>query len=71
MRSHVPSACARLLRDGAIDLGLIPSIEYLQSAEYRFVPGVGIGSRGPVASVALYARVPVGAKVVVRQRPTL
>jgi chorismate dehydratase len=59
VRYDVPSACAALLHEGAIDLGLIPSIEYLQSPDYRFVPGVGIGSRGPVASVALYTRVPV------------
>ena len=45
-----------LLHAGEVDLGLIPSIEYLQSPDYRFVPGVGIGSRGPVASVALYTR---------------
>lgn len=59
VRYDVPSACAALLHEGAIDLGLIPSIEYLQSPDYRFVPGVGIGSRGPIASVALYTRVPV------------
>ena len=53
------SVCAALLHSGEIDLGLIPSIEYLQSPDYRFVPGVGIGSRGPIASVALYTRVPV------------
>ena len=34
-------------------------IEYLRSDQYRFVPGVGIGSRGPVASVALFTRRPV------------
>ena len=28
-------------------------------ADYRLVPGVGIGSRGPVASVALFSRVPL------------
>jgi chorismate dehydratase len=43
-----------------VDLGLVPSIEYLRSDEYRFVPGVGIGSRGPVASVALFTRRPIG-----------
>jgi chorismate dehydratase len=59
VRYDVPSACAKLLHAGEIDLGLIPSIEYLQSPDYRFVPGVGIGSRGPIASVALYTRVPV------------
>ena len=59
MRYDVPSVCAALLHAGDVDLGLIPSIEYLQSEDYRFVPGVGIGSRGPVASVALYTRRPL------------
>ena len=60
VRYDVPSICADLLRSNQIDLGLIPSIEYLQAPDYRFVPGIGIGSRGPVASVALFSRVPVG-----------
>jgi chorismate dehydratase len=59
VRYDVPSVCASLLHEGSVDLGLIPSIEYLHSKEYRFVPGVGIGSRGPVASVALYTRKPI------------
>ncbi len=56
VRYDLPSVCARLLGSGDVDLGLIPSIEYLRGDDYRFVPGVGIGSRGPVASVALYTR---------------
>jgi chorismate dehydratase len=61
LRFDVPSKCADLLHEGAIDLGLIPSIEYLRGpAEaphtYRIVPDVAIASRGPVESVALYAR---------------
>jgi chorismate dehydratase len=60
VRYDVPSVCADLLRSNQIDLGLIPSIEYLQASDYRFVPGIGIGSRGPVASVALFSRVPIG-----------
>ena len=59
VRYDLPSICAALLHSGETDLGLIPSIEYLQSPDYRFVPGVGIGSRGQIASVALYSRVPV------------
>jgi chorismate dehydratase len=59
VRYDVPSFCATLLHEGNVDLGLIPSIEYLQSDSYRFVPGVGIGSRGPIASVALYTRKPL------------
>ena len=58
VRYDIPSVCAGLLARGEIDLGLVSSIEYLRSPEYRFVPGVGIGSFGPVASVAMYSRVP-------------
>jgi chorismate dehydratase len=58
VRYDLPSVCAALLHGGEVDLGLIPSIEYL-SGDYRFVPGVGIGSFGQIASVALYTKVPV------------
>lgn len=57
LRFDVPSVCARLLTDGAIDLGMIPSIAYRPPE--RIVPGVCIGSEGPVASVALFTRTPV------------
>ena len=58
LRYDVPSECARLLHDGSIDVGLIPSIEYLRGPEpYALVPGPAVTSRGPVASVALYTRV--------------
>jgi chorismate dehydratase len=59
VRYDLPSVCASLLHGGDVDLGLIPSIEYLQAPDYRVVPGVGIGSRGPIASVALYSNRPV------------
>ena len=56
IRYDVPSVCAALLNAGDVDLGLVPSIDYLQAPDYRIVPGVAIGSRGPVASVALFTR---------------
>jgi chorismate dehydratase len=70
LRFDVPSRCADLLHEGAIDLGLIPSIEYWRApagggaagpptrGQYFVVPGLSIASRGPVASVCLYARRP-------------
>ena len=58
VRFDVPSQCAALLHESRIDLGLIPAIEYLRG-EYRIVPGCAIGSDGPVASVAIFSRVPV------------
>lgn len=55
VRYDVPSECARLLHAQEIDVGLIPSIEYLRGPRpYSIVPGPAIVSRGPVASVALY-----------------
>jgi chorismate dehydratase len=58
LRFDVPAQCAALLHEGRVDLGLIPAIEYLRG-DYRIVPGVAIGSHGPIASVAIFSRVPV------------
>ena len=55
LRYDIPAECARLLHAGAIDIGLIPSIEYLRGdVPYALVPGAAVTSRGPVASVAIY-----------------
>lgn len=62
LRFDVPSRCAALLHDGEIDVGLIPSIEYVRGHEktgYSIVPGMAIASRGPVASVAIYTSKPI------------
>lgn len=59
VRFDLPSRCAALLHEGAIDLGLIPSIEYLARDTYVAVPGVSVASEGPVASVALFSRTPL------------
>jgi chorismate dehydratase len=60
LRFDVPSKCATLLHAGEIDLGMIPSIEYLRGpVAYSIVPGLGIVSDGDVASVALFTRVPL------------
>jgi chorismate dehydratase len=59
LRFDVPSECARLLERGDIDLGMVPSITYLDRPGDRIVPGVCIGSDGPVASVALFTRRPI------------
>jgi predicted solute-binding protein len=57
IRYDVPSECARLLHAHETDLGLIPSIEYLRGPRpYGIVPGLGVISRGRVASVAIYTR---------------
>jgi predicted solute-binding protein len=60
VRYDVPSVCAALLAHGEIDLGMVPSISYLDRPADRIVPGVCIGSDGPVASVALFTTKPLG-----------
>ena len=54
VRFDVPSVCAALLDAGEIDLGMVPSITYADRPDDRIVPGICIGSDGPVASVALF-----------------
>jgi chorismate dehydratase len=59
LRFDPPSLCATLLHEAEIDLGMIPTIAYQHREGYRVVPGAAIGSEGPVASVALFTRIPV------------
>ena len=58
VRFDVPSQCAALLHAGEVDLGLIPAVEYL-NGDYAIVPDVSIASDGPVATVAVFARLPI------------
>ncbi len=64
LQFDIPARCATLLHEDATDLGLIPSIEFLRgpggAGGYRIVPGVAIASRGPVASVAVFTKRPIG-----------
>lgn len=55
-----PSRLADQLAEGALDVALVPSVEYLRGAPrgYRIVPGLAIAARGPVRSVKLFSRVP-------------
>ncbi len=59
VRYDIPADCARLLHEDAVDIGLIPSIEYLRGGPYRIVPDLAIASRGPVASVAIFTTKPM------------
>jgi len=57
-----PSRLAEKLAAGALDVGLIPSVEYLRGAAsgYEILPGFAIAARGAVRSVKLFSRVPLG-----------
>jgi len=55
----LPSACARALRAGTADIGIIPSAAYAEVPGLMVLPGVAIASRRPVRSILLVSRVPV------------
>jgi len=59
VRFDVPARCAALLHAKDVDLGIVPSIEFLRGGPYRAVPGVAIASEGPIASVAMFTRKPM------------
>ncbi|MBX9584894.1 MAG: menaquinone biosynthesis protein [Gemmataceae bacterium] len=54
----LPSRLADRLVAGEFEVGLIPVVEYFRGDRYSYIPGVAIGSRGPVLSVTLFSRVP-------------
>lgn len=53
----IPSLLNRLLREGEIDVAPCSSIEYAHHADrYLILPGLVIGSRGPVRSIQFLSR---------------
>lgn len=52
----VPSGLAAKLRNGEIDVGLVPIVEYLRGVGDQIVPGICIASDGPVRTVKLFSR---------------
>ena len=55
-----PSRLADELAGGRLDVALIPSVEFLRGRNYRLVSDACVATRGPVMSVKLYSRVPLG-----------
>jgi chorismate dehydratase len=55
---EVPSLLADRLREGSLDVALIPVVEYFRAGTYSIVPDISIASRGPVLSVTLFSRKP-------------
>src|SRR5262245_45039514 len=54
----LPSRLAHKLAEGALDVALIPVIEYFRGDGYSIVPNIAIATRGPALSVTLFSRVP-------------
>jgi chorismate dehydratase len=55
-----PSRLAENLAGGSLDVALIPSIEVLRHPEYEIISDACVATHGPVMSVKLYSRVPLG-----------
>lgn len=55
---HHPAHIAADLAHGRLDVGLVPVASVLADGPWKVVPGVAIGSRGPVHSVLLVGRTP-------------
>jgi chorismate dehydratase len=57
---ETPSRLARRLAEGGLDAALVPSVEVFRDPRLVVVPAGCISSRGPVASVSLFCRRPLG-----------
>ncbi|MEN8151038.1 MAG: menaquinone biosynthesis protein, partial [Planctomycetota bacterium] len=55
----VPSRLTGRFRRGELDVALLPSYEAARRADRAFVPGICVGSPGPVDSVLIFSRGPV------------
>lgn len=56
-----PSALNRMLREDSVDISPSSSVEYLRhKGEYYYLEGHSISSRGPVGSILLFSRAPIG-----------
>jgi chorismate dehydratase len=54
----LPSRLADQLREGELDVALIPVIEYFRAGNYTMLRNIAIASRGPVLSVTVFSKVP-------------
>ncbi len=60
IRLDYPSRLADDLAAGRLDVALIPSVECMRKPDYEIVSDACVATRGPVLSVKLYSRVPMG-----------
>jgi chorismate dehydratase len=55
----LPARLADLLYEDRIDVGLVPTVEYLRGVGGDIVPGICIASEGPVRTVKVFSKVPL------------
>lgn len=54
-----PSACARALKEGSADIGIIPAAAYAVISDLVIIPDVAIAARRAVRSILLVSKVPL------------
>jgi chorismate dehydratase len=54
-----PANVAKMLKEGSIDVGLVPVAVIPHLQEYHIITDYCIGCTGPVASVAIFSEVPI------------
>jgi chorismate dehydratase len=55
----VPSRCAEALRQGQVDIGIIPAIEYQRMEGMVVLPEMAIAAKGEVRSILLVSKKPI------------
>lgn len=60
MQLEVPSKLLGGLRSGALDVALLPVIDYQRIDGLRWIVGSGIGCDGPTLTVRIFSRRPIG-----------
>jgi chorismate dehydratase len=55
----VPSMCAKQLKEGSADIGIVPVITTATIPGLVIVPDVSISAKGPVKSILLVSKVPI------------
>jgi chorismate dehydratase len=56
----VPSQCAEALRSGAVDIAIIPAIEYQRIDHLVALPDIAIAAKKQVRSLLLVSKIPIG-----------
>ncbi|MGH8101078.1 MAG: menaquinone biosynthetic enzyme MqnA/MqnD family protein, partial [Chthoniobacterales bacterium] len=56
----VPSRCAEELRNGTVDIAIIPAIEYQRIPDLVVLPDISIASQNRVRSLLLISKKPIG-----------
>jgi chorismate dehydratase len=55
----VPSQCAEALRQGDVDVAIIPSIEYQRMENVVVLPGMAVAAKGEVRSILVVSKRPI------------